>query len=68
MTKKNHKLSEVKAQQATLEHAITQLIQQFETETGLEINEVRVGRARNVTKTARTISEDVTAARVVVIL
>ena len=65
---KNHKLSEVKAKQATLEDSITKLIQRFETETGLEINEVRVGRVRNATQTAKTISEDVTTARVVVVL
>ena len=65
---KNHRLSEVKAQQVALEDAITKLIQQFETETGLEVNEVRVGRVRNATQTAKIISEDVTTARVVVIL
>ena len=65
---KNHRLSEVKAQQATLEDSITKLIQQFETETGLEVNEVRIGRVRNATQTTKTISEDITTARVVVIL
>ena len=65
---KNHRLSEVKAQQQALEDVITNLIQQFEAETGLEVNEVRVGRVRNATQTAKTISEDVTTARVVVIL
>ena len=68
MTKKNHRLSEVKAQQQALEDAITHLIQQFEAETGLEVNEVRVGRVRNATPAIQTISEDVTTARVVVIL
>ena len=68
MTKKNHRLSEAKAQQRALEDAITHLIQQFEAETGLEVNEVRVGRVRNATPTIQTISEDVTTARVVVIL
>jgi len=65
---KNHKLSEVKAQQIALEDAITHLIQQFEAETGLEVNEVRVGRVRNAMPLAKTISEIVTTARVVVIL
>ena len=65
---KNHRLSEVKAQQQALEDAITHLIQQFEAKTGLEVNEVRVGRVRNATPATQTISEDVTTARVVVIL
>ena len=65
---RNHKLSEVKGKQAALEDAITRFIQQFENDTGLRVNEVRIGRVRNATQTAQTISEDVTMARVVVVL
>jgi len=65
---KNHKLSEIRVRQQALEDSITRLIQQFEAETGLEVNEVRVGRVRNAAPNKQTVSEDVTTARVVVIL
>lgn len=65
---KNHKLSEVKAQQIALENAITALIQQFEEETSLRITEVRVGRVLNAVPITKTVSEIITTAKVVIIL
>ena len=64
----NHKLSDIQAKRTQLERAITDLIHKFETETGVRVAEMQIGRMHNVDPAVGTVKEAVTVARVVVVL
>ena len=65
---KNHKLSDVQAKRVALERSITDLLREFENETGVHVVMIQIGRVRNVDLTRKTVKETVTIAKVIIVL
>jgi hypothetical protein len=64
----DHKLSDMVEKRMDLEKAITSLIRRFESDTGLIVIEIEIGRMYNVILGNTPIQDTLTVAKVVVVL